>query len=72
MAEGECHEQETWEPAWPFSFRIAGSGSWSVQTARFTVGTGLLCFLEHFECQASRRVVFQETETSTGCCFAQI
>lgn len=28
--------------------------------------------LEHFECQTWRRIVLQETQTSTGCCFVCI
>jgi len=71
MAEGECCERESWEPAWaPSPPRIAGSGSWSVQTAGFTLCYRSSVFLEHFECQTSRRDVFQETKTFTGYCFA--
>ena len=70
LAEGECDEQESWEPAGAFSLRIAGSGSWRVQTAGFTLWYRSSMVLEHFECHTSRRDVFQETKTSTGCCFA--
>lgn len=41
--------------------------SWSARTAGFALCCRSAVFLEHCECQAWRRNVFQETQTLTGC-----